>query len=413
MTESVLRRPSFTADQNLNAEGADDQNLGPKEFSPNTSSGPHLAGGRETLGFVRLKPIPSLGQTGATQAAERKIARKTLFTGLALLVALFAAAAACAHYFMVGRFIYSTDDAYVRTDLAIISPKISGYVEDVAVTDNQHVVAGQLLARLDAGDYRLALDAARGRIQTQDATIGRIEDQARAQQAVIAQAQAQLDAAHAELARAEGELARVHSLANSQFASRQRLDAVQAEHDKAVAAQAGAEAALAGASANLAVLRAQKDEAVHARAEMAVAEQRAQRDLDFAEIRAPFAGTVGNRAVERGQFAQPGTRLMALAPDNGAYVEANFKETQLDRLAPGQSALLRVDAFGGRSFAGVVESIAPASGAQFSLLPPENATGNFTKITQRFPVRIRVAPEDRSALRAGLSVVVDVDTRQD
>jgi len=361
---------------------------------------PHIVRDREDA--AEAKPDAPGGRGG----------RSWLFAGAAA-VALIAGGCGLAEYLLVGRFVYSTDDAYVRANLAIISPKISGYVADVGVIDNQHVNAGQILVRLDAGDYRLSVDAARGKIATQDATIARIAAQTEAQAAFVDQASAQLDGASAEQSRAASELTRVRSLAAADFATRQRVDQAVADQAKASAAMAGAMAALAGARANLAVLQSQTREATSLRAELATAMARAERDLGFAEIRAPFDGAVGNRVVEPGQFAQPGARLMALAPDDGLYVEANFKETQLDRLAEGQRARIRVDALGGRSLNGEVQSIAPASGANYSLLPPENATGNFTKIIQRFPVRIRLTEAAKGLLRAGMSVVVEVDTRSD
>ncbi|MGO8738674.1 HlyD family secretion protein [Rhodoblastus sp.] len=344
-------------------------------------------------------------------AATQLVKRRRHLAWIAGLAALVLAGAAFFYYFTVGRYIYSTDDAYVRTDLAIISPKIAGYVRDVGVVDNQHVQAGRILARIDAGDYVLAVDAARRKGLTQDAAIARIEAQVDAQQAGVKQAEAQVDSARAERARAQSEFDRVRSLAASDFASKQRLDQVLADRDKAAAGLSGAEARLAGARADLIVLKSQAEEARRARAELAVAEDRARRDLGFAEIRAPFDGVVGNRVVEPGQYVQPGARLMAMAPDGQDYVEANFKETQLDRLAPGQKARVYVDAYDGEAVDGFVESIAPASGSEFSILPPENATGNFTKITQRFPVRIRLAHLGSGRLRAGMSVVVDVNTR--
>ncbi|MCI4677841.1 HlyD family secretion protein [Rhodoblastus acidophilus] len=352
-------------------------------------------------------------RTADNLAADAPRTGKARFWRLAIvgLAVVACGGAALAHYISVGRFIYSTDDAYVRTDLAIVSPKISGYVEKVEVVDNQHVKVGQVLARIDAGDYVLAVKAARQKVATQDATIARIRAQAEAQDAAVAQAAAQVQAARAERARAQSELDRVRSLAASDFASKQRYDQVLADRDKADAAFAGAEARLAGAKADLVVLKSQSEEAKRMREELATAQARAERDLSFAGVRAPFGGTIGNRVVEPGQFVQPGARLLAIAPDNHYYVEANFKETQLDRLAPGQKAKVYIDAYDGKAVAGVVESIAPASGSEFSLLPPENATGNFTKITQRFPVRIRLAHLDSDRLRAGMSVVVDVDTR--
>lgn len=353
----------------------------------------------------------TIGVVARTRLAARTGKLKFWLLGAGALAAVALASSALARYIAVGRFMYSTDDAYVRTDLAIVSPKIAGYVERVEVVDNQHVKAGQVLARIDDGDYQLAVAAARQKASTQEATIARMKAQAEAQEAVVAQTQAQVDSARAERARAESELGRVRSLAAADFASKQRFDQAVADRDKAVAAFAGAEALLAGARANLVVLKSQTEEAQRVRAELAIAQARAERDLGFAEIRAPFDGTIGHRVVEPGQFAQPGARLMAIAPDDHYYVEANFKETQLDRLAPGQKARVMIDAYDGRTAQGVVESIAPASGSEYSLLPPENATGNFTKITQRFPVRIRLDPAGAKRLRAGMSVVVEVDTR--
>jgi membrane fusion protein (multidrug efflux system) len=375
--------------------------LRPPHNGQSTILGPHLA----------PEPDEMDDEDETAPSQKRGVNWKRWLFGVILVAALLCAGLALARYISVGRYMYWTDDAYIRTDLAIVSPKISGYVEDVRVVDNQHVKAGQVLARIDAGDYQLAVAAARQKIQTQDATIARIKAQAEAQKAMVAQARSQLDSASAEKARAEADLKRVQALNAADFATHQRFETSVADRAKAAAGVAGAEAALAGAGANLVVLQSQAEEASRLRDEMATAQARAERDLGFAEIKAPFDGVVGNRVVEPGQFAQPGARLMALAPDDSFYVEANFKETQLDRLAPGQKAKVRIDAYDGRAFDGEVESIAPASGSQYSLLPPENATGNFTKITQRFPVRIKLSPEARGLLRAGMSVVVEVDTR--
>jgi membrane fusion protein (multidrug efflux system) len=312
-----------------------------------------------------------------------------------------------------GRFIVSTDDAYVRADMAVMAAKVSGYLADVPVTDNRHVHAGDLLARIDDGDYRLAVEAAQRKLDTQNATITRIGEQARAQEALVAQARAGLDSAQADAQRAGADFARAQHLAASGFGSVQSLDTARADRDRTAASVESANAALAAAQSNLAVVAAQKVEAEHLGAELKTALAQAQRDLSFTEIRAPFDGTIGNRAAQPGAYVQPGTRLMALVPLQSAYVEANLKETQLDRVKAGDPVSLYVDALGGRRFAGTVESIAPASGSQYSLLPPENATGNFTKIVQRVPVRIRVAGDAAAEglLRPGLSVVVDIDTR--
>ena len=307
----------------------------------------------------------------------------------------------------------STDDAYVRADMSVLAAKVPGYVATVAVSDNQAVKAGDLLATIDDGDYKLAVDAARGKIETQNATIARLGEQARAQQAMIDQARAGLESAQADAKRAALEYDRSNSLARTGFGTPQRVEQAQADRDRTTAAIASANAALSGAKANLAVMNAQKVEAEKLGDELNTALARAERDLSFTEIRAPFAGVVGNRAAQPGMYVQAGTRLLALVPLDSAYVEANFKETQLARLKPGQTATFTVDSVGGRTFEGVVESVSPAAGSQYSLLPPENATGNFTKIVQRVPVRVR-APADAvkdGLLRPGLSVNVDVMTR--
>ncbi len=332
-------------------------------------------------------------------------------------------------WFVEGRFLVSTDDAYVGADTAIIAAKVSGHIVKVEVEQNSRVHAGDLLLKIDDGDYKLGVDAANAKIDTQDATIARIGRQADAQKATIAQAEAQIgavqaqrDSAEADQQRAALEFDRSQKLAQTSFGSQQRLEQAAADRARTTAALAGANAALASAEAardaakaNFGVLNAQKLEAERMRAELVNAKEKAERDLSFTEIRAPFDGVVGNKAVELGQFAQPGVRLMALVALDTAYVDANFKETQLEAIRPGQKVDVAVDALGGKAIAGVVTSISPASGAQFSLLPPDNATGNFTKIVQRVPVRISLPSEavKELALRPGLSVVATVHTRDD
>jgi len=312
-----------------------------------------------------------------------------------------------------GRFAVSTDDAYVQADITTLSAKVSGYVESVAVTNNQSVRAGDLIARIDPGDYRLALQAAQDKLATQQSTILRIGRQEEAARASVAQAAAQVDAARADAARAASDYGRQLELARSDFASKARLDQAKADHDRSDAAVKSAQAALAAAEANVDVLGAQKGEAERVAAELATAVERAKRDLSFTEIRAPVDGVIGNKAVEVGTYVQPGARLAALVPLKNVHVDANFKETQLAALTPGQRVHIEVDAFPDRDIVGTVESVSPASGSVFSLLPAENATGNFTKIVQRVPVRIAVAPEvaQEGLLRPGLSVVVSVDRR--
>jgi len=272
---------------------------------------------------------------------------------------------------------------------------------------------GDLLALIDDGDYRNAVEAAKARIATEDATIAQAQAQAEA-------SKAQLKGAEADVERAALEYDRSLKLAQTNFGSQQRLEQATADRDRTAAALAAAKANAAStaagaewARANLDVFKAQRDEAVRQRGELVTALAKAERDLSFTRVVAPFDGVVGNKAAEVGNLVQPGTRLMALVPLNAAYVDANFKETQLADIRPGEKADVAIDALGGQVIEGTVTSIAPASGSQFSLLPPDNATGNFTKVVQRVPVRITFSDDvlRQVALRPGLSVVATVHTR--
>lgn len=335
---------------------------------------------------------------------------------IGLIAALLLAGAAGWYgygWFTEGRFMVSTDDAYVQAESTVLTSKVSGFVVAVPVVANQRVAAGDIIASVDPGDYRLALDAARTRQATQQATLERLDRQAEAQVALVQQADAQLTAARAEAVRTAADFTRYQSLAQRDVASAQRFEQARADRDRATATVDAAQAARTAALANRDVIAAQRLEAEAMLRELAVASARAERDLSFTEIRAPFAGTIGNKSVQIGQWVQPGARLAAVVPLDAIYVDANLKETQLARVQPGQRATLTVDAFARERITGTVDSISPASGAVFSLLPPENATGNFTKIVQRLPVRIRI-PADVAAsgrLRPGMSVVVDIDTR--
>lgn len=352
-------------------------------------------------------------ETATAVGTPRKAPLRRILGLVALCAALGAGGYFGYRYWTEGRFMVSTDDAYVKADMATIAAKVSGYVQSVAVVENQAVKKGDLLAQIDPVDYRLAVDAAKGKIETQGATIARLEAQARVQRSTIDQMRASLAATEADRVRAVAEFNRASELMQHNFGTAQRIDQTRADRDRAIAAVASAQAQVAAAEANLAVINAQRLEAERTRDELGVALDRAKRDFDFATVRAPFDGIVGNKAVQPGQYVQPGTRLLTLVPPQTAYVEANYKETQLRYLRPGQHALVRLDAHSHRVIEGTVESFAPASGAQFSMLPPENATGNFTKIVQRLPVRIKI-PADVAVegfLAPGLSVVVEVDTR--
>jgi membrane fusion protein (multidrug efflux system) len=384
-------------------------------------------------------PVPTAGVPAATRPggappteipspAPKRAGRLRRFVLPVVLLAAVGYAAKFGYdYFVEGRFLVSTDDAYVGANTAIIAAKATGHLLQVPVVDNQIVHQGDLLTLIDDGDYKLAVDSALAKVDTQDATIARFGRQVDAQGAIIDQAQAQVDASQAQLrsAQADAERAaleydRSYKLAQTNFGSQQRLEQATADRDRTAAAIAGAKASAAaaaasleGAKATLDVLKAQRDEAVRQRNELMTALDKAKRDLTFTRVVAPFDGVVGNKAAEIGNLVQPGTRLMALVPLAASYVDANFKETQLGGIKPGQKVDVSIDALDGQTIEGVVSSISPASGSQFSLLPPDNATGNFTKVVQRVAVRITFPEEvlKTTPLRPGLSVVATVHTR--
>jgi membrane fusion protein (multidrug efflux system) len=348
---------------------------------------------------------------GQTKGSRRAAKWAALVVGVSL--AVVAGSWYGDYWWTTGRFLVATDDAYVGAKNATLAAKITGYVSEILFEDNARVYEGDTIARIDDGDYQLAVDTARDNIATQQATVDRIGKQVVAQQAAVDQAQAQLVSAQAGSTRAELELKRQQELAARDYASRQTLEQAQANRDQAVAAVQGGQAALEAAQANVDVLKAQQVEAERTLKQFQTALAKAERDLSFTAIRAPFDGAIGNRAMQVGDLVQPGQRLASLVPLDAVYVDANFKETQVADLHPGQPVTIAVDAYSNRKLEGKVVSVAPASGSVFSLLPPDNATGNFTKIVQRVPVRIEVpaAVAEQGLLRPGMSVVVSVDTK--
>jgi len=381
---------------------------------------PQIPSAHSTLGQPAARQPGSPGTDLASPAisdlkpAPSRRRRKFALIAGAILIALGAGGWFGYHYVTVGRYWVSTDDAYVRADTTTLAAKVAGYVSAIDVGDNSLVRSGDVIARIDNGDYRLAADAARDKVATQRATIERIGQQIAAAQASVAQARAQLASARAVETRTESELKRQQALAAKAFASRQTLEQAQSNRDQAVAAVQSAQAAVASAIANVGVLEAQQQEAERGLNELKTAEAKAERDLSFAVIRAPVDGVIGNRAMQVGDYVQPGQRLASLVPLSDVYIDANFKETQVANLRPGQPVEVSVDALPDHDITGTVASMAPASGSVFSLLPPDNATGNFTKIVQRLTVRIRLpdAVTDRRLLRPGMSVVVSVNTKR-
>jgi len=343
-----------------------------------------------------------------------RLSRRTLLLGAVVAIGAGTAAWFGYDYLTVGRFTVSTDDAYVQAYNTTLAAKVPGYLASVPVTDNTYVHTGDVIATLDDGDYRLAVDSAREKVATQEATVARMVHQITAQEAAVEQAKTQLTAAEAAAKRMELELTRQNVLVARDASSRQLLEQAQANRDQAIAGVQGAHAAIDSAAANVEVLKGQRQEALSTLDELKTALAKAERDLSFTVIHAPLDGVIGNRAVQTGDYVQVGQRLASLVPLDEVYVTANFKETQVAHLRPGQSASVTVDALPEHTFQGTVESFSPASGAVFSLLPPDNATGNFTKIVQRLPVRIRVplAVAHEGLLRPGMSVVVSVNTKQ-
>jgi membrane fusion protein, multidrug efflux system len=342
-----------------------------------------------------------------------RLRRRTLAVAASAAVGVAAAGWFGYDWLTVGRFTVSTDDAYVQAYNTTLAAKVSGYLASVPVTDNTYVHTGDVIATLDDGDYRLAVDSAREKAATQEATVARMAHQIVAQEAAVEQAKTQLMSAQAAATRTELELQRQTLLVARDASSRQLLEQAQANRDQAIAAVQGARAAIDSAAANVDVLKAQRQETISTLDELKTALAKAERDLSFTVIRAPLDGVIGNRAVQAGDYVQTGQRLASLVPLDDVFVTANFKETQVARLRPGQKVSIAVDALPEHTFEGIVESFAPASGAVFSLLPPDNATGNFTKIVQRLPVRIHVptAVAREGLLRPGMSVVVSVNTK--
>jgi membrane fusion protein, multidrug efflux system len=352
---------------------------------------------------------PAAANAGVEKSGGR---RRTLLIG-AIALALLAGTAYGVNYFLVGRYHVTTDDAYVRANNTTLGARVAGHIESVLAKDNARVKLGDVIMKIDDGDYRIALDSARARINTQQATIDRIGQQIAAQQSAVDQAAAQLDSAKAGVVRAQADYDRQRELNDRGFASKAVLEASVATREQSIAAVQSAQAAFNAAAAQVDVVKAQQVEAQQQLAELKSQFAKAERDLEFTNVRAPVDGVFANRMVNPGDYVQPGQRLGNVVPLDAVYIDANFKETQVERIKAGQAAKISIDAFSTHKIDGTVESISPASGAVFSLLPPDNATGNFTKIVQRLPVRIRVpaAVAQAQLLRPGMSVIVTVDTK--
>jgi membrane fusion protein, multidrug efflux system len=348
----------------------------------------------------------------ATVRSKRLSLKQAAMAGAAMLIGA-AAIWYGYHYWTVSRFFETTDDAYVGGDVTVMAPKVSGFIAEVAVTDNQLVHRGDLLIRLDDRDYRAALARAEAMVAGQQATLVNLDATRRLQQALINQAQAGIAAADAETLRTHDDRWRYEALSRTAAASVQAFQKAESDYKQALAGGDKARAALDAAQQQLAVIDTQKQQ-IRAALDAAVADRDTARlNLGYTELRAPFDGVVGNRSARTGAFAGVGSQLIAIVPARGLWVDANFKENQLAKMHPGEAATITADVLPDVALHGHVVSLSPATGAQFSVLPPENATGNFTKIVQRVPVRILLDGDasELGRLRPGLSVTADVDLR--
>ncbi len=332
---------------------------------------------------------------------------------LFVTVVLLAAAALLAHWFFIDRHYEHTDNAYVQGEITRIASQLAARIERVHVEDNQHVAAGDLLVTLEAGDFHLALEQARASLATHEAELVQARSRLAQQNSLIAASQAALGAAQANLERSQLDLSRAEALRKPGFVSEERVTTLSADARVARSQQQKAEADLSAQrqqvdtlEAELLRLQAQIDSA---RAQIA----QAALNLGRTEIRSPIGGIVGQRSARTGQYVAVGAYLMSVVPDEDIWVQANFKETQIGHMHEGQTAELTFDSFPDTPIAGRVASLFPASGAQFSLLPPDNATGNFTKVVQRIPVKLTFARDNPlgGRIRPGMSVDVRVDLR--
>jgi membrane fusion protein (multidrug efflux system) len=305
-----------------------------------------------------------------------------------------------------------TDDAYVRGDVTPLSAQVEGYVRKVAVDDFQRVKAGDLLVDIDDRDYTAKVAQAEADLLGAQAAIENIKARKAAQKAVVVEAENNITGTQADVERARLEAERQRKLLATTFGTEQRVEQTDADAKRFAATLAGNQAALESQRSQLAVLDTQELQLrAEAKAKQAALDL-AKINLGYTTISAPVSGEVSERNVYTGQYVHSGSQVITVVPLDNVWVVANYKETQLTHVAIGQRAEIRVDTFPGVVIKATVDSIAPASGAQFSLLPPDNATGNFTKVVQRIPVKLRIAPDNPLAghLLPGMSVVATILT---
>jgi membrane fusion protein (multidrug efflux system) len=352
------------------------------------------------------------GRAEQSTTRGRRWPVRQLLTGFTTLFLLAGLRYYGQYYWTTGRYLVSTDDATVDADSVVISPKISGYLAEVAVEDNQPVHTGQVLARIDDRDFRTAVAGAQANVASAQAGIQHLQQQIDQQQLAVVAAQAAVATDQAALVFSRQQQGRYANLARIGAGTVQDSQQWQADISEKEAALTRDTAQVGVARKQIDVFGSALDQAIAMLAQQQTLLHQAELNLSYSTITAPLDGTVGNRTLRVGQYVQAGTELMEVVPLSAVYVTANFKETQLTDMQPGQPVTIAVDMFPDAVVHGVTNSIAPASGEQFALLPPDNATGNYTKIVQRLPVKITIDPHDSllGRLRPGMSVEPTIDT---
>ncbi|KHT61984.1 hemolysin D [Photobacterium gaetbulicola] len=353
---------------------------------------------------------PNQSQTAPTALPKRNKKKAPL---IATLLMLSLGALGAGYWYGYGQYFESTDNAYLQGDITNISPKVGGYITESFVSDNQQVKAGDLLAKIDDRDFEAALDQAKANLAVNRAAIDNLHAQEQLQKTQIRQVESQITSAKAEFERAKQQVTRTRSLLKRNYSSQDELDSMTSQLKVTAAQLEEANASYQGAKDQLVVIASQIKQAEAAVTEAQAQLEQAELNLAYTNIYAPVDGIVGKRSLRVGLYVQPGMPLMSLVPTSNVWIEANFKETQLSGIHKGQTVTVELDAFPDQPLQGVVDSFSPATGAKFALLPPENATGNFTKIVQRVPVKITIPDPQglKGRLIPGLSVVATVDTR--
>jgi membrane fusion protein (multidrug efflux system) len=363
--------------------------------------------GSNIAGFVE----PGIGVAGALRRRHHWLRRLLLVAGGALVLAAIGLYGQ--YYWTIGQFLISTDDAYVQAHSVIISPQVSGYIVDVPVDDNARIAAGQVVARIDPRNYQTAVAAAKASVTAAQASIDNLQQQIEEQTLQVDAARAAVAADQAALTFAQQQNARYAELARSGAGTVQSAQQWQADIREKQANLAHDMVGVGVAQKQIGVLRTALARAQATLGQQQAALHQAELNLGYTTIIAPVDGTIADRTLRVGQYVQAGTQLMAVVPLQAVYITANYKETQLTNVHPGQPVTVYIDTFPGKTVHGVVDSLAPASGEEFALLPPDNATGNFTKIVQRIPVKISIDPHDPllGRLRPGMSVEPTINTR--